>query len=207
YTGKEQVVIPCTLGRAHLQEPVAVEARREALGFSPEDVVLVYSGSTAGWQSFEMLEKLLRSVLDAQVHTKVLFLSPPHADIDVFKKAYLGRVLTAWVPPAEVPQALQACDIALLLREDTLTNRVASPTKFAEYLACGLPVIISEGIGDFSALVQKECLGVVHADGAALPVLERPSTEERTHCRAYALAHFTKAAHDAGYRKVLEAMV
>lgn len=204
YTGKEHVVIPCTLGRAHLTEPVAVEVKREALGFTPEDVVLVYSGSTAGWQSFEMLDKLLRSVLDLQPHAKVLFLSPPHADIDGLKKAYLGRVLTAWVPPAEVPKALQACDLALLLREDTLTNRVASPTKFAEYLACGLPVIISERIGDFSAVVQQNNLGLVHSEGARLPVLERPSAEEHAHCRAYALAHFTKEAHNAAYARLLE---
>ncbi|MGB6046942.1 MAG: glycosyltransferase [Flavobacteriales bacterium] len=206
YAQQEHVMIPCTLGRAHYWEPSAVEARREALGFVPKDVVLVYSGSTAGWQSFALLEGLLRPVLEAQPRTKVLFLCPPDPAIDKLAKDHLGRVLTTWVPPAEVPAVLQACDVALLVREDTITNRVASPTKFAEYLACGLPVIISESIGDFSSVVNEHGLGIVHAEGGMLPVLNRPNAEERVRCRDHAREHFTKEAHNAAYRKVMEVL-
>lgn len=35
------------------------------------------------------------------------------------------------------------------------------PTKFGEYLACGLPVIINTGIGDCDEIVLKEKVGVV----------------------------------------------
>jgi glycosyltransferase involved in cell wall biosynthesis len=38
---------------------------------------------------------------------------------------------------------------------------VASPTKFAEYLACGLPVITTEYVGDFSLYVKEHNLGYV----------------------------------------------
>jgi glycosyltransferase involved in cell wall biosynthesis len=206
YAQQGHVVIPCTLGRAHVGQPVEVEAEREALGFGPEDVVMVYSGSTAGWQSFALLEGLLRPVLEVQPRTKVLFLCPPDPAIDSMARDHLGRVLSTWVPSAEVPAVLQACDVALLVREDSITNRVASPTKFAEYLACGLPVIISERIGDFSEVVQQHRLGIVHAEGATLPVLERPRADERKRCHDHAREHFTKEAHNASYRKVMEAL-
>jgi glycosyltransferase involved in cell wall biosynthesis len=65
------------------------------------------------------------------------------------------------VPHHEVPRYLAAGDIGLLLREPSLVNAVASPVKFAEYLAAGLPVVLTEGIGDYSDLAMRNNLGVV----------------------------------------------
>jgi hypothetical protein len=64
------------------------------------------------------------------------------------------------LPHAEVARYLTAGDIGLLLRESCPVNQVASPVKFGEYLAAGLPVVISDGIGDYSSLVREERLGV-----------------------------------------------
>jgi hypothetical protein len=40
-------------------------------------------------------------------------------------------------------------------------NRIASPTKFAEYLMAGLPLLITPHVGDYSDLVESEHLGKV----------------------------------------------
>ena len=45
---------------------------------------------------------------------------------------------------AEVPHYLNAADVAFLFRDNVVMNAVASPTKLAEYMACGLPIISSE---------------------------------------------------------------
>ena len=206
YAGQGHVVIPCTLAKAHLALPADRQAQREDLGFTEQDVVLVYSGSAAGWQSFALLERLLGFILVGQPRVKVLFLCPPDAAIDALSANWLGRAVRTWVDPAAVPAVLAACDWALLVREDTVTNRVSSPTKFAEYLVSGLPVIISTHIGDFSTAVEQGKLGLATTANGELPILERPAEEERARLRAFALAHFTKAAHDAGYRRVLEVL-
>ncbi|HRN37811.1 MAG TPA: hypothetical protein PLL18_12975, partial [Flavobacteriales bacterium] len=98
---------------------------------------------------------------------------------------------------------LVGCDHALLIREDAITNRVASPTKFAEYLACGLPVVISPYIGDFSGEVDRERLGTVYSEGDAVPLFQRPSPADRTRLRDHAIANYTKAAHDKDYAVIL----
>lgn len=206
YAGNAHVVIPCTLAAAHVQPVEPAGNARAMLGFGPADVVLVYSGSTAGWQSFGMLEELLAGVLAAQPYVKVLFLCPPDAVIDSFAARWKGRAVRTWVGPAQVPHVLNACDMALLVREDTLTNRVASPTKFAEYLASGLPVLISPCIGDFSEAVARHGLGTVLLHGQAPPMLERPTDADRARFRAFAMAHYTKAAHDEAYRSLLDRM-
>jgi hypothetical protein len=65
----------------------------------------------------------------------------------------------------EVAKYLAAADLGILGRglfEDmTLVNQVSSPIKFGEYLASGTPVVLSEGIGDFSNLAARERVGVV----------------------------------------------
>lgn len=199
YAGNDHVVIPCTLGRAHVQERGETPVERPLPEAHADDVIAAYAGSSAGWQSFALLNALLREALVQQPRLKVLFLSQADAAIEALVQDFPGRVARRWVPAQEVPLLLRGCDVALLVREDAVTNRVASPTKFAEYLACGLPVVISEGIGDFSAAVVREELGTLCPVGAPLPPLRRPSAVERMRLQAYARAHFTKESFRSAY--------
>ena len=59
-----------------------------------------------------------------------------------------------------VPLELSKADIAIMIRKDDPVNAVSSPTKFGEYLAAGLPVIMTDSIGDYSKLVEKNDLGL-----------------------------------------------
>ncbi len=202
YNGNDHVVIPCTLGNDHLTEAVPRQDARRAA----EDVVLVYSGSTAGWQSFELLENLLREALVAQPQVKVLFLSRPDPRIDALGQAFPGRVDRKWVRPAEVAVILAECDHGILVREDSITNRVASPTKFAEYLRAGLKVVAPEHLGDVSARVEREDLGCVWRPGLPLARFQRVSPEDRRRLEQLAMETLTKPAFDHEYRRVLEAL-
>ncbi len=201
YQGSAHVVIPCTLSKV-----VRVTDVPDAAPKADARVRLVYSGSVAGWQSFGLLEDLLVRLLDQRPEVDVLFLSRPDDHIAALQQRYPGRVEARWLEPAAVQATLAACDHGIMLREDTITNRVASPTKFAEYLASGLRVITGPGLGDLSALVAEEDLGVVVDPQGALPVLRPVAPAERARLVRFADAHFTKPAHDASYRRVLEAL-
>lgn len=61
----------------------------------------------------------------------------------------------------EIPNYLNIADIGIILRDDIMTNRVSSPTKIPEYLLTGLPIIMSDNIGDYSDFVKKYNLGVI----------------------------------------------
>jgi glycosyltransferase involved in cell wall biosynthesis len=65
------------------------------------------------------------------------------------------------VSSADVPRYMSVADIGLLIRAPSVVNRVASPVKFGEYMASGVPVIMSNGIGDFSDAARKFGLGIV----------------------------------------------
>jgi glycosyltransferase involved in cell wall biosynthesis len=59
----------------------------------------------------------------------------------------------------QVPLALAAADAGFMLRDTRELNRVASPVKFAEYLAAGLAVVASPGTGEASGLIEQHRLG------------------------------------------------
>ena len=96
----------------------------------------------------------------------------------------------------EVPKYLLAADYGLLIRENTVTNQVASPVKFAEYLACGLPVIISRNLGDYSEFVTKNNCGYLLNEFNFQP-------RNKPIIKNIALNHFKKLVFIDEYRRLI----
>jgi len=194
FTPATCAVVPCTLSihfTANLPTESEIQSLREKLGFSIQDVVLVYSGSSAGWQSFNLVDDYLYDLFSKNNHLKLLFLS---TDIPKQSKTFLqfkNRIVTKWVKPNEVRDLLLAADYGMLIRENSITNHVASPVKFAEYLSCGLQIIISENIGDFTEFVKQHGCGFVYSSKT---FLEKSSYLQKTACNTLALQHFSKGS-------------
>ena len=102
--------------------------------------------------------------------------------------------------PAEMPGRIAQCHVGLsVCRSDAGVSLTGSmPTKIAEFLAVGRPVVVNPGLGDADRLVAESGTGVVLDDTsdtgieAAWDRLEElvadPDLPER--CRALAAAHF-----------------
>ncbi len=206
YSEKAHVVIPCTLNSNFKVKPITtedIEESRAKFGFQENDIVLAYSGSTAGWQSFSILYPYLSHYLNLGSYYKVIFLAPEEENITKLEQEFPGQVIRKWVSHSEVPSVLMACDIGILIREQSITNKVASPTKFAEYLSAGLPVIITENLGDYSFFVAKHHCGYV-VTGSEFPLLATSNVELRTKMVALVQHYCTKGAYLNQYRKLLE---
>jgi len=164
YQSQNHVVIPCTLSANFIFEfPSSEELKnlKQKNIFSENDTILVYSGSSAGWQSFDLLEEWLLTAFEKNEHLKLVMLTnhPPEKS-DFFEK-YKERIFTKWLQPNQVKDMLLVADYGLMYRENTVTNQVASPVKFAEYLSCGLQIITSNNLGDFSDFVKTRNCGFV----------------------------------------------
>lgn len=206
YSDHRHVVIPCTLNSSfngHVADDQEKNTARSALGLSVTDLVLAYSGSIAGWQSFPSLYACLGPFLRAAKNHKIVFLAREEEYITRLEREFPGQVIRKWVSHHEVPSVLAACDMGILLRDSSVTNRVASPTKFAEYLAAGLPVLISEAVGDYSAFVKDHRCGII-ADGTDLPAITPTTGQTRTRMVALVHQHFTKEAQYTHYHTLLQ---
>lgn len=200
YKGRDHVVIPCTLDRKYFNEKslpsesILAELKNK-LGFNEQDIVLVYAGSTAPWQSFELFEKMFAPLLKKDARIKLLFLSKENSDNKKMVQQFPGRVLVKWVEHKEVLGYLSCCDYGILVREQSDTNKVASPTKFAEYLFAGLKVLISENLGDFSDfVVKKQCGHVLSENTERWPALEKTAAADRKLFHQLAVNCFYKEA-------------
>lgn len=155
-------VLPCCVdAKAMRPRPQARERIRQALGWTGR-LVCVYCGNAAPWQCVAETIACFRLIQRIQPNAALLILSQ---DGNEFQPHLASLELDAYrlkaVPHAEVADYLYSCDLAFLLRRRHIVNRVASPLKFAEYLACGLPVLIGPEVGDYSSLVVRHELGLV----------------------------------------------
>lgn len=203
YQNDKHVVIPCTLNRSFETVKISEESithSRKKLGINKEDIVFVYSGSLAGWQSFDILYKFIQPILKNSSNNKLVFLSSLDKHITELENEFPGKIICKKVSPSEVPELLIAGDYGLLIREESITNLVASPVKYAEYLACGLKVVISNQLGDYTNFTKKNNLGVLYTD---FTTPEKISLQQKQTIKLMALTHFTKKSYLKMYEKVI----
>ncbi len=201
YHMNEHVVIPCTLNSVYFEYNKTRQQRdalRSSLGYSPEDIVFVYSGSSAGWQSLKLIDDFLCYLLEGLENAKVLMLIKAIPDNMSVLKKYPERTTAKWVTEAEVADILNSCDYGLLIRESSVTNSVASPVKFAEYLAVGLKVIISSGLGDYSDFVVTHDCGYLAGSFDARDI-QRPGPNEKERVAGIAKNIFFKENYTHTY--------
>jgi hypothetical protein len=138
---------------------------REKLGYSETDIVILYAGGiNSKWHMSNFIFNFFNESSLQNENFKFLFLS---ADLNAIESTLeqfpnLKKQCTFLkVENSEVSNYLNASDFGTLFREDTIMNNVASPTKFAEYMLCGLPTIISENVGDYSNYVDENNFGFI----------------------------------------------
>ncbi len=74
----------------------------------------------------------------------------------LWEEEYKDRVFCLTVNHDEVPSFLSASDFGFSLHSPTPSKAFVSPIKNGEYWANGLPIIISDNIGDDSKLVKED---------------------------------------------------
>lgn len=175
YTKEKHVIIPCTLSNdfgAFFPSPEQMEERRRSMGYKADDIIFIYSGSSAGWQSFALVDDMMCGYLE-HPNTKLIVLSDHFdASFKVMQK-FKEKVSVQFVEPSKVKDFLFVSDYGILYREQSITNKVASPVKFAEYLNAGLKVIISKNLGDYTDFAVFEDLNFDPETISPVPYAEK----------------------------------
>ena len=68
------------------------------------------------------------------------------------------------VPHVEIPRYLSAADAAISFIKPCYSKLSSSPTKIAEYLASGIPIITNAGVGDVAEQIEADAVGAVIED-------------------------------------------
>lgn len=116
------------------------------------------------------------------------------------------------VAPERIGHELYAGDVGLCLIASSFSKTASAPTRFAEYLAVGMPVLVTPGVGDLEAIVEDHRVGVVlrgedeesigRAGEAVRALAADPATQRR--CRELAKARYDVEVGSARYGVIYE---
>lgn len=184
--------IPCCVDLETFDfHPAARVRLRRELGVDDKLVVL-YSGSLGSWYREEDLARfagILKKRAGRPIAFVLLTRAAPGELVGLLKREGLteDEIVVRSVKPPEMPSYLSLGDIGLSFIKSCFSKKGSSPTKVAEYLACGLPVVLNGDIGDQSDLAEERDACVVvetfsddeltNAADAALALAVRPLEE------------------------------
>lgn len=141
--------------------------RRAELGLQ-DRFVIVYCGSIDGWYLTESMADFFVTMRKQRPNAHFLWLTPARHERlhELMRARGIGEadytVLRS--APRDVPSYLSASDAGLAFIKPCFSKLASSPTKYAEYLGCGLPLIINEGVGDSDVLITREKAGALVHD-------------------------------------------
>jgi glycosyltransferase involved in cell wall biosynthesis len=192
-------VVPCCADLEVFRFDEGARAqRRNELGVE-DRFVIVYSGSIDGWYLTEEMADFFVTLRQRDARAHFLWLTTgSHQRIRDLMHA---RELTDsdytvhTVAAREVTSYLSASDAGLAFIKPCFSKLASSPTKFAEYLGCGLPLVINRGIGDSDSLANENHIATMISDfnrdeyaRAADELLLMTTNPEQTRQRARGVA-------------------
>ena len=167
--GRPVEVIPCCVdlekfktanewSRREVQAELKIDKRK----------VLAYVGSFGGWYLTDEMFDFFATARESDLNTFILILT--QRETEKIRNALLergfaeGDFFVGSVTPGEIPRYLCAADVAISFIKECYSKQSSSPTKIAEYLACGVPVISNRGIGDIDDVIERNGVGVMLHD-------------------------------------------
>jgi glycosyltransferase involved in cell wall biosynthesis len=169
---------------------------------SDTGAVFVYSGSLGTWYLLREMIRFVEVARERWPGSSLLLLTRHQAEArEALQRSSLpaDRVTLASAAPEEVPGWLARGDVGLAFYKPGIARRGTCPTKIAEYLASGLPVVVNEAVGDSEEIIAGNVVGVVpesFSDEVYASTLDRlaelradPELPER--CRSVAETYFS----------------
>lgn len=172
----------------------------------------------SGWYHDDWLFHLFQIVKEYDSNAKLKIVSRDNHSqlIELAKRSNVNTIdiVLDEGTPAQIPFKIADMSFAVLFFTSGLSKLGSSPTRMAEFLALGIPVIANSGVGDMSDIILKYRVGVVVASGSdeelrkgflsmvdLLNDLELPSR-----CRAAAVEYFSVDSGAESYRLIYNSL-
>ena len=146
-------VVPCCVNDIPQNINMAIREKiRRELSINSKKVI-IYAGSIVKYQCVNEMIRIFSKLRQYDNDFFFLFLSAYNNygsikqlfnNVGVSDEYY--KLLS--VKQSEVYDYLCAADFGMLIRDNDLLNKVSCPTKMAEYLMAGLPIIATSSVGD-----------------------------------------------------------
>jgi glycosyltransferase involved in cell wall biosynthesis len=178
-----------------------------------------YVGQIGTWYMLGEMLALFAAVRRLRPEARLLIVNKNQQDVILQALAETEIDLAAVEITASsretMPAHIARMDAGLALIRPYFSKIASAPTKMAEYLGCGVPVIGNAGCGDMVQIIADDRVGVAMPDTspaaietaavALLALLEDPGLADR--CAASARRHFSLEDGAAQYRAIYQSLI
>jgi len=162
-------VIPCCADVNHFNyNNVDVATKNKyicELGLSNADFVLLYLGSLGTWYMPEEMLKFFSVLKNKMSNAKFLIITrdDPSLIYSLAEKFDL-KSEDILIHPAnypDIPALISLANLAIFFIKPVFSKKASSPTKLAELLGMGIPVICNSSVGDLDIFFKEYELGIL----------------------------------------------
>ena len=169
---KMQVIPCCVDTNVFSSQAQHFESRRielsHQLKICEEDFVVGYVGSIGTWYMLDEMLDFFKRLLFEKPFAKFLVVTGDlHTLIKekaVQKGIDLNSIIIRKAQRQQVPYYISLMNFSLFFIRPTYSKMGSSPTKLAEIIALGVPVVTNAGVGDVDKIVLNNNLGIVIKD-------------------------------------------
>lgn len=151
---RNPIVVPCSSNLHYKPAP------RQKNSF-------VYVGGLTVWQRLDRVLKMYATIAKRLPDSTLHLITYETAEMEKLVKEFVPgeyhqqifcRTMTN---RQEIADLLSSVEYGFLIRDDDPINNVSSPIKLAEYLSCGVNVILSKAVLSYSTCIEKEGGGII----------------------------------------------
>ena len=165
-------VIPCCADLNHFSiNNLNINALNKwplKLGFSDTDFVISYVGSLGTWYMIEEMMELFKVAQEKIAHCKFLIITAdnPAIALNAAKKNNIDEndIVIKKADRSEVPYLIALSKFSIFFIKPSYSKKASSPTKLAEILGMGVPVICNSNVGDVEKIVAEGQVGFILND-------------------------------------------
>lgn len=152
-------IIP-TLFKNESVDESGLERIRKAEQCASDDFVVTYIGSTASWQETNILPQIINKIYKKKSNSRFFILTDGTIkDFCELPAEIQRRIIIKKVQHIEVKYYLALSEVGIVVRDNSIINKVAAPTKIAEYVTSGVQLLYSGNIGILSDLKALDASG------------------------------------------------
>ena len=169
----------------------------------------------SGWFLIDWLRAFIDAVtrVDPSARFELISRDPPQAILSALQppSSWSGRLWIQSASPAEMPAIVQRHSASVMFYAGGATSELGrSPTRMAEVLGCGRPVVANPGVGDVEQVIRQHRVGVLatgssssEMDACVAELLALLKDSDLTsRCRRTAEQLFSLESGTASYRQL-----
>ncbi|HQV00336.1 MAG: glycosyltransferase [Bacteroidia bacterium] len=162
-------VIPCCADLAHFNFMNSQKTiTKTQLKIADDALVITYLGAIGTWYMLDEMLLFFKSLLQVKPDALFLFITTESANtiFNAAQKLDISQTQIRVVSAnrQQVPSYLLLADLAIFFIKPTFSKKASSPTKQAELMGMGLPIICNAGVGDTDYIVNETNSGIALPD-------------------------------------------